>query len=141
MSELRDVPGFEGLYAVSSDGRVWGYERRWITAGRIQRHRPARWLKLIEQQRRGYLVVNLKKGGQAKTMLVHRLVAQAFVPNPLGLPDVNHRNLRKTDNRAQNLEWCTPGDNKRHSARARRGYGVFVHLAPGIACANDGAAA
>lgn len=54
----------------------------------------------------GYLRVSLCKNGEAKTYLIHRLVAEAFIPNPLGLPQVNHINEIKTDNRAENLEWC-----------------------------------
>lgn len=136
--EVRDIPGYEGLYAVASDGRVWGYERRWTTGnhsnGRL--HRAARWLRLI-QQNTGYLVVNLKSGGRAKTALVHRLVALTWIPNPLGLPNVNHLNFDRTDNRVANLEWCTPGENSRHSVRAVRARGVFVRMPRDIACAND----
>lgn len=133
------VRGFEQFYEVTDDGRVRAHARRWATGnhGNCVRIEPARWLKL-QRARNGYLVVNLKAHGKAKTMLVHRLVAEAFIPNPDGLPHVNHRNLRRHDNRAANLEWSSAGDNKRHSASAARTRGRFAYTHP-RAAANDGA--
>ena len=63
----------------------------------------------------GYIRVTLTKDGKAKQYLVHRLVAQHFVPNPDNLPQVNHINGIKADNRAQNLEWVTAKENKQHA--------------------------
>jgi hypothetical protein len=137
-AEIRDIPGYEGLYAVTRDGRVWGYERAWTTGnyGNIRRHRAARWLR-PNVARHGYFVVHLKRSGKGKTMQLHRCVALAWLPNPLHLPSVNHLNSRKTDNRVENLEWCSNGDNKRHSARERRRCGRFCWLRHDMPAANE----
>lgn len=63
----------------------------------------------------GYQQVTLYKNGEPKLMMVHRLVATRFVPNPFHKPHVNHKNGEKADNRAENLEWCTREENMRHS--------------------------
>ena len=68
----------------------------------------------------GYLNVVLCKDGQMKYFKVHRLVAQAFVPNPLNFPEVNHRNEDKGDNRATNLEWCDHRYNQNYGTRNER---------------------
>lgn len=64
---------------------------------------------------KGYLVLGLMHGGKRKTVAVHRLLAQAFIPNLLKLPEVNHINGIRDDNSLQNLEWVTHGDNIKHS--------------------------
>lgn len=68
----------------------------------------------------GYLHVNLCRNGKAKHMYVHRLVADAFIPNPLGLPTVNHKDENKLNNNAENLEWLTMGDNNRYGTHPLR---------------------
>ena len=74
--------------------------------------------------RDGYLRVDLTINGKAKHYPIHRLVAQAFLPNPGNKPEVNHRNGVKTDNRVENLEWVTHAENKRHA------YDVGLQIAP-----------
>lgn len=132
------IPGYGGVYAASDDGRVWACERSWTTGahGNIRRHRPAGFMRLMVGKG-GYRVVNLKHGAKAKTHLVHRLVAAAFIPNRLGLPDVNHKNMRRADNRVANLEWTTPLANKRHSASTRRRLGRWIFWPGGLPASND----
>lgn len=100
MSLWLDVPGYEGRYQVSNEGAV-----------RNAQHRP---LKAAKSEK-GYQRVWLSTHGKLKCHSVHRLVASAFLPNPAQLPEVNHINGVKTDNRAENLEWCTVSHNRLHS--------------------------
>lgn len=103
--EWRDVVGYEGLYMVSSHGRI-------LSLGRLVRYHT--YTKMIEpcikqQQkgRNGYFSVTFKRNGEKKCISVHRLVAIAFVPNPNNYPCIDHINDNKIDNRAFNLQWCT----------------------------------
>lgn len=101
----RDVPGYEGKYQVSNTGAV----------------RNALHLTLkIRESAKGYPMVWLHANGKLNAHSVHRLVATAFLPNPTQLPEVNHINGVKTDNRVENLEWCTISHNRRHSAYVLR---------------------
>ena len=111
----RDVKGYEGLYQVSSDGRVKSLERK----DRFGRTVKERILK-PGINRYGYLMVFLYAGGKRKMLKVHRLVCKAFHENPENKPEVNHINENKTDNRACNLEWSTRKENINHGTRNER---------------------
>lgn len=100
MSEQRPIDEFP-RYTVDTLGNVYN------SSGLCLRQ---------ELTRRGYLRVSLSNDNIThKRMLVHRLVATAFIPNPHNLPQINHINEDKTDNRVENLEWCTPLENLNHS--------------------------
>ena len=89
---FKPIEGYEDLYEVSNEGRV-----RNKTTGRILKPFSAK----------GYLKVNLCKDGISKFKSIHRLVANAFIPNPLNLPEVNHIDENKLNNNVDNLEWCS----------------------------------
>lgn len=101
----RAVDGYQN-YEVSDDGRV----RRFVPVERA----PAKELRHFDDGK-GYRRLVLRKDGRSVSWKVHRLVAMAFVPNPLGLPQVNHKNGQRSDNRRENLEWVTNQGNARHS--------------------------
>lgn len=100
----KDVAGYEGLYAVSDHGRV----RSLVTDA----NRRARVLKTKNGGRYHHFSMCDGLGNRADAW-PHRLVAQAFIPNPKGLPCVNHKDGNKGNNRADNLEWVTYAQNSR----------------------------
>jgi hypothetical protein len=108
---MKAIPGFEGLYAVTKNGRVWTYARK--AKGAVKYHIKGRFLT-PQTGSRGYLHVNLVKDGKIYIFNVHRLVATTFLSNPTNLAQINHKNGIKSDNRAHNLEWCTPKQNIIH---------------------------
>lgn len=102
----RHIVGFEEYYLVSDSGQVWSLRRHKVLKPKIDRY--------------GYEVVGLSINGKSYHRTVHRLVAQAFIPNPNNLPTVNHINEDKTDNRVSNLEWTSIADNDNHGTRNER---------------------
>ena len=93
---------FAGRYEVSDKGNVWS------TRGKGRMLRPCK-------KENGYLEVKLQAEGKIVSMLVHRLVALAFIPNPDNKPHVNHKNGNKEDNSVPNLEWSTSQENIEHA--------------------------
>lgn len=119
----RDIEGYEGLYQVSNWGRV-----------RSMNYHHSGKVTVLKQAKdiHGYLLVKLCKNGKQKTRTVHRLVAIAFIPNPLNLPEVNHKDENKENNfvwvnddgtidlEKSNLEWVTAKQNSNHGSRNQR---------------------
>lgn len=89
-------------YTVSSDGSVYS--------------KTGKKLRPVKKPS-GYLNITIRENGQSRTWRVHRLIATVFIPNPKLLPQVNHINGVKTDNRVENLEWCTASENIKHAFR------------------------
>ena len=112
----RPVVGYEGLYEVSSYGRVRSLDRYVKGKGESYWLRKGRVLSPIKDTN-GYLLINLCCNGKPKTINVHRLVAQAFIPNPDNLLEVNHIDEDKINNRADNLEWCSRKYNINYGSR------------------------
>lgn len=107
----KDITGYEGLYQVSNIGMVRSLNYR--RTGRVQ-------LLKLYKDRGGYLNVVLCKDGKEKRNLVHRLVAEAFIPNPDNLPQVNHKDENPSNNRVENLEWCDCKYNQNFGTRNER---------------------
>ena len=101
-----DIPGYEKLYQISNFGNIKN-----IKTGRILR--PFK-------DKDGYLQVDLFKNGIKKRAVVHRLVAQSFIPNLTNLPQVNHKDEDKTNNFVDNLEWCDNKYNINYGTRTKR---------------------
>ncbi len=118
MEEIwQDISGFEGLYSISTRGRVrsnsremWNGINTWISEEKILKN---------YLNDRGYYEVSLLKNGVRKLCSIHRLVATAFIPNPLNKREVNHL-LEKTNNFVENLCWATPKENMRHAFYTKR---------------------
>jgi hypothetical protein len=101
--EWRDIPGYEGMYEVSNTGKV-----RSMGYGRVRELTPS-------PQNNGYLHVTLCKSRAKKGMLVHALVALAFIGSRPNKMQINHKNGNKHDNRVENLEYVTSKENIRHA--------------------------
>lgn len=111
MEEWKDIEGYEGLYQVNNTGKVisLNYNR----TGEVRELKP-----MVD--RYGYLYVNLSKNGKYKSKKIHRLVAEAFIPNPNNLPEVNHKDECKTNNCVENLEFCSAVYNSNYGTRNER---------------------
>ncbi len=101
------MKGFERLYQVNDHGVIRSI------AGRTKTLKPY-------QTPNGYMQVCLYKGEESMKKYVHRIVAEAFIPNPDNLPEVNHKDENKINNHAGNLEWCSHQDNMKHGSRSKR---------------------
>lgn len=136
MEIWKDVVGYEGYYEVSSYGRVRSVSR-FVNTGILHsetKYHVGKILKL-NLKKTGYLTADLSKNNRVKTLSVHRLVANAFIPHIEGKNVVNHKNLNKTDNRIENLEWVTYKENSVHASEHGVCYGGLQKL---VRCCETG---
>lgn len=102
----KDIPGYDGFYKVSNKGRIKSLPRRFSPRSLILTH---------AHNDTGYPIAAISYNRVMKTFTIHRLVAAAFVDNPNGYNEVNHKDGNKKNNHSANLEWCTRSENVKHA--------------------------
>ena len=115
---MKDIIGYEGLYAVTEDGKVWSYPKR------VNSYEGS-WMILHEYvnsknriKAHVQLTVPLSKDGKRTRCQVHRLIALAYIPNPENKPQINHKDGNPLNNHIDNLEWVTQSENMQHAQEA-----------------------
>lgn len=103
---MRDIKGYEGLYAVTSCGKVWSYRRKIFMKPQVSGD--------------GYYRISLTKDKKISTIEIHKLVAEAYLEKPEGKVEVNHKDEIKAHNYVQNLEWVNHKENMNHGTRTQR---------------------
>jgi len=116
--EWKDIKDYEGLYQVSNLGRIKSlgrYKNNWSKKQWVEE-------RILKQRlaNTGYYMVVLSKNGKVKGFLVHRLVAETFIPNPENKPQVNHKDENKLNNHIENLEFCTRKYNCNYGTKMER---------------------
>ena len=107
----KNIKGYEGLYQVSNTGRVKSLGNR-----KTRKEK----LKSTRNDTNGYEKVDLCKNGKIKTFYIHRLVAQAFIPNTNKFKEINHKDENSSNNKVENLEWCTRRYNVNYGSRNKK---------------------
>ena len=114
--EWKEIKGYEGKYIISNYGEVISLPRLKQNNSKKQYVEPKELSKNINSTN-GYVYVFLCNNGKYRNIRVHRLVAEAFIPNPNNLPQINHKDGNKQNNKVDNLEWCTCQENIRHAIK------------------------
>lgn len=117
IEKWKDIKGFESAYMVSNTGRIKSKDRT-IESGRGWNvTRKSKVIKLSINKATGYYMINLNCRGKKYPKLIHRLVAQAFIPNKLSKETVNHKDGNKLNNHVSNLEWATRSEQNIHASK------------------------
>ena len=125
--EWQPIAGWSDLYEVSNAGRIRAFAKSvTIANGAVRRHEQIELAQ--EVMGKGYCRVTLCRGGERHKVLVHVLVAQAFIENPHSFPFVNHRNGDKANNGAANLEWCSEAYNQHHAIESGLRSGLTAEI-------------
>ncbi len=128
MEEIwKDIPGYEGIYQASNIGRIRNLEYIITEVNGKRRKRRARVLSNKLPKGARYYQLHLHKERDCKLFRVHQLVAMAFLPNPLNLPEVNHKDHDKLNNLLSNLEWCDHPYNNMESVNFHKKYGQNLY--------------
>ena len=107
-----DIKGYEGLYKINKKGEILSLKYRGHNIEKILSNKPNAGGK--------YYAITLCKNGEEKTYMVHRLVAETFIPNPQNLPQINHKDENGLNNSVDNIEWCDRSYNMKYGTRAAR---------------------
>jgi hypothetical protein len=119
----KDIPGYEGWYQVSNLGRVKRLKRTYVARG-VKYVKEKEYILQLCTNTKGYYQCFLTNNGEKRRECrVHRLVAEAFIPNPENKPMIDHINQIKTDNRVENLRWVTNGENQLNTQK-----NIFLEL-------------
>lgn len=121
IEKWKDIKGYEGYYQVSNLGNIRSLDREIVKKdGTTQIIKGGIVNKILNRD--GYYVVSLNMNGENKSKRVNRLVAESFIDNPDNLPEINHIDFNRINNKVDNLEWCTHKDNVRYSKQAGHYY-------------------
>jgi hypothetical protein len=124
MEEIwRDING-QGLYQASSLGRIKSLEKKIVRSNRVHTLKE----RILEPHVGfyGYKVVNLVINGIVRSVALHRVITETFIPNPENKRTINHKNKIKTDNQVENLEWCSDRENVSHAIMNKKKHSRYI---------------
>lgn len=123
---FKDVEGYEGILQVSNTGKVKKLKHTWFTGNKNSKRSIDEYI-MKPRLNKGYNVIDVSLNGVKKILKVHRLIAIAFIPNPENKKFINHKDLDRSNNDLENLEWCTSKENAIHARKNREFKKHFNH--------------